>query len=268
MCRQQGCPLGGSTSGYKALLHWVPQNTECEAWRKLVASIDRCSELRSATFDITQELTYPELLQITTLPPNIGDCVDLEHLGLYGTNITRLPPEIGNLRALQTFTPYTSHSLHWYPYELVHCGCLHDSTVSTRATYRHGSFEFPRLRHERYPLEALDPSIWRDYLASPSVPRRPCSVCREPFEDYGHYRMWVSRTVATDTLALLVNACSQRCLDTVEADPLTEHSQKPTPDAGDTTQRRKCHRGGPDGRGLSVDPDTSLTKAAAFGGAK
>jgi len=197
MCQQQGCPLYGKISGYKPTLHWVPQNTGCEAWRKLVASVQRCARSRAARFCITEELTSGEMLQITTLPSSIGDCTDLEHLQLYGTNITRLPPEIGNLTSLQSFTPYTTHCLHWYPYELVHCGNLHDSTVSTRANYKHRSFEFPCLGRERYPLEALDPSIWRDYLASPSAPIRPCSVCRTPFEDYGHYRVWVSRVVAT-----------------------------------------------------------------------
>mmetsp|Transcript_37139 Transcript_37139/g.86361 ORF Transcript_37139/g.86361 Transcript_37139/m.86361 type:complete len:286 (-) Transcript_37139:80-937(-) len=285
MCQQQGCPLYGKISGYKPTLHWVPQNTGCEAWRKLVASVQRCARSRAARFCITEELTSGEMLQITTLPSSIGDCTDLEHLQLYGTNITRLPPEIGNLTSLQSFTPYTTHCLHWYPYELVHCGNLHDSTVSTRANYKHRSFEFPCLGRERYPLEALDPSIWRDYLASPSAPIRPCSVCRTPFEDYGHYRVWVSRVVATDVLPLLVNACSERCLDTVESDPLAKRRKKKPhpsldtddtddtddtpPSEGETTrERRKCHRGGPDGRGLLVDPDTALTKAASFGGGK
>jgi hypothetical protein len=68
---------------------------------------------------------------------------------------------------LEVFEPYTSYSLHLFPYELTRCANLRDSTVSTRALYGNFNFRppFPRLQPrgalasvpEREPL---DPRVW------------------------------------------------------------------------------------------------------------
>lgn len=59
-------------------------------------------------------------------------------------------------RRLLAFEPYTSYSLHWFPYELTRCMNLRDSTVSTRALYGNIKYRpaFPRL-HPRGASAAL-----------------------------------------------------------------------------------------------------------------
>jgi hypothetical protein len=60
---------------------------------------------------------------------------------------------------------------------------------------------------------------------------RLCSVCNRPFDGLPH-RVWVSLLVATDVLPLLVNACSEACIE-----------QLPTPAEGYVP---RPHRGGLD----------------------
>jgi len=263
MCTRLHCVVshGGRPGAERreSILHWVPQNTECEAWRKLVAYIEHCRTERRTKFALSEALSDEEKLDITTLPPSIGTLRNVQEMHLYGSNLSRLPPELGNLTELKRFDPYTSDGLHWYPYELVHCPRLTYSRVSTRISYGNhkNNSVFPPLRRERYPLESLDPAIWRDYLPTAEPPSRPCSVCRKTYQDFGHHRVWVSRVVATDLLPLLVNACSEACLATVEDDQLAR------PTVGIDS---KCHRGGLTGEGQQVDHDMILTKSAASGG--
>jgi hypothetical protein len=117
---------------------------------------------------------------------------------IYGSNLVRIPPEIGEMTSLEEFTPYTSYRLHWFPYEITRCKNLGESTVSTRALY--GNYKnrapFPRL----WPVERR------------TAAKRPCSVCGQTFTDAGAHRVWISLRVATDVLPLLVNACSEECV--------------------------------------------------------
>src|SRR5207247_10515570 len=107
--------------------------------------------------------------------------------------------------------PYTSHRLHWYPYELTRCPRLSDSTVSTRVLYGNFKFRppFPALRPVTDAAEAdftgLDPGMWGVDAV------RTCSVCDQP-GDRELYQVWTSRLVGTDVLPLLVNACSAACV--------------------------------------------------------
>ena len=59
---------------------------------------------------------------------------------LYGSNLVRIPAEIGAMTSLEEFTPYTSYRLHWFPYELTRCPRLVRSTVSSSALY--GNFKY------------------------------------------------------------------------------------------------------------------------------
>ncbi|MDX2565372.1 hypothetical protein PV371_38115 [Streptomyces sp. TX20-6-3] len=86
---------------------------------------------------------------------------------LYGSNLVRIPPEIGAMTSLEEFSPYTSHRLHWFPYEITRCWKLVRSTISTRSLF--GNFKlrppFPRLRttgdsQSGGHLAALDPKRW------------------------------------------------------------------------------------------------------------
>ncbi len=124
------------------------------------------------------------------------------------------------MTSLEVFEPYTSYSLHWFPFELTRCAMLRDSTVSTRALY--GNFKhrpaFPRLQ-PRGALagmanhEDLDPQVWGVEAV------RNCSVCGGPIDPARFRQQWISLRVATDVLPLLVNACSTACVQTLPSPP-------------------------------------------------
>ena len=52
-------------------------------------------------------MTPAEWAQITELPKSIGKLKSVKHLILYGSSLVRIPPEIGEMDALEKFTPYT-----------------------------------------------------------------------------------------------------------------------------------------------------------------
>jgi hypothetical protein len=211
--------------------HTDRQDTEATGWQHLLALIDEAAADRRTVFKPFVELSAPERRQVITLPPTIAKLTAVQHLVLYGTNLVRIPPEIGAMTNLEVFEPYTSHRLHWYPYELARCARLADSTVSTRVLY--GNFKirppFPALRPvthaEEADFAALDPAVW----GADAV--RTCSVCDGPV-DQELRQAWISRLVGTDVLPLLVNACSTAC---VAALPQPHTGYIPTP-----------HTGGPD----------------------
>ncbi|ASW55676.1 hypothetical protein CIK06_18085 [Plantactinospora sp. KBS50] len=213
------------------VFHTDRQDTMAAGWRHLLSLIDEAAADGRTVFKPFVELSAPERRQIVTLPATIAKLTAVKHLVLYGTNLVRIPPEIGAMASLEVFDPYTSHRLHWYPYELTRCTKLADSTVSTRVLYGNFKFRppFPRLRAVTRAAEAdfaaLDPDVW----GCDAV--RTCSVCDGPVG--GELRqVWISGLVATDVLPLLVNACSAAC---VAALPQPYPGYLPTP-----------HTGGPD----------------------
>jgi hypothetical protein len=128
----------------------------------------------------------------------------------------RIPPEIGAMTSLEIFAPYTSHRLHWFPYELTRCAALRRSIVSTRSLYGNHKYRppFPELSSDRSSrvgaeLADLDAKIWGATAMESS------SVCGIPMRGPVLVQAWVSRRVGTDVLPLLVNACSSDCLATV-----------------------------------------------------
>jgi hypothetical protein len=211
--------------------HGDRQDTGAEGWQHLLALIDEAVADGRTVFKPFAELSAPERRQIVTLPPTIAKLTAVKRLVLYGTNLVRVPPEIGAMTNLEFFDPYTSYRLHWYPYELTRCAKLADSRVSTRALYGNFKFRppFPKLRPVtkagEVELGALDPAVW----GADAV--RTCSVCDGPVQ--GELRqVWISGLVGTDVLPLLVNACSAVC---VAALPEPYPGYVPTP-----------HTGGPD----------------------
>ncbi|WP_141579498.1 leucine-rich repeat domain-containing protein [Actinomadura sp. WMMA1423] len=225
--------VGHSTATRPATVsfHGDRQDTEAEGWRHLLALIDEAAADGRTVFKPFVEMSAPERRQVVTLPPTIAKLTAVTHLVLYGTNLVRIPPEIGAMASLERFEPYTSHRLHWYPYELTRCARLADSTVSTRVLYGNFKFRppFPALRPVtdagQEDLAALDPGVW----GTEGV--RTCSVCDRPVDRRLH-QVWISRRVGTDVLPLLVNACSSAC---VAALPEPHSGYVPTP-----------HTGGPD----------------------
>lgn len=94
------------------------------------------------------DLSPAERQDLVSLPPAIARLTRVKQLLLYGSPLVRIPPEIGAMESLEVFEPYTSRSLHWFPYELTRRRNLRDSTVSTRSLCGNFKFRhpFPRLR--------------------------------------------------------------------------------------------------------------------------
>jgi hypothetical protein len=198
--------------------HADRQDTEAAGWQHLLALIHEAAADGRTVFKPFVELSAPERRQIITLPPAIANLTAVKHLVLYGTNLVRIPPEIGAMTSLEIFEPYTSHRLHWYPYELTRCARLADSTVSTRVLYGNFKFRppFPALRpvtHARdADFTALDPGVW----GADTV--HTCSVCDGPVDRELH-QVWISRPIGTDVLPFLVNACSAACVAALPEPP-------------------------------------------------
>src|SRR5262245_28811 len=167
--------------GAQVRFHGERQDTSSMGWRRLLELIEQAAADGRAIFRPLVELTPAERADLVTLPPTIAKLTRVRHLLLYGSPLVRIPPEIGAMASLEVFEPYTSYSLHWFPYELTRCANLRDSTVSTRALY--GNFKnrpaFPQLQ----PIgaltalpsrEDLDPGIWGVETI------HSCSVCTGP----------------------------------------------------------------------------------------
>jgi hypothetical protein len=200
--------------------HRERQATSSPGWLRLLELIDEAAADGREVFRPLVDLTPAERADLVTLPPTIANLTDVKHLVLYGSPLVRLPPEIGSMTSLEVFEPYTSYSLHWFPYELTRCVNLRDSTVSTRALY--GNFKnrlaFPWLQPEgelaaQSDLSDLDPRIW----GSETIAN--CSVCARPTEPTALRQRWISLRVATDVLPMLVNACSDKCVAALPRPP-------------------------------------------------
>jgi uncharacterized protein (TIGR02996 family) len=199
------------------------QDTHSEGWQRLLELIDEAATSGAHDFAPRRQMTEAQWAQIVTLPATITRMHELRTMFFYSSNLVRIPPEIAKLPNLVDFNTYTSYGLHWYPYELTHCPALRKSQLSTRTVYGNykNRMRFPGLE----PRQPIAPR-WADSVT------RPCSVCNTEFVDRGEHRVWISLVVATDVMALLVNACSAAC---IEALP-------PTPD----NYVRGPHRGGRD----------------------
>jgi hypothetical protein len=178
--------------------HTDTQDTTCEAWQMLLALIDEAADDGREEFAPGAEIPRELWRQIVTLPPSLAKLGSVKRLNLYGSNLVMVPPEIGELKNLEDFRPYTSRRLHWFPFEITRCTRLVDSTVSTRNIY--GNFKY-RTPFPQLPAE----------LPSGSTPKR-CSVCNSPLPRSGALQVWISLRVATDVLPLLVHSCSEECI--------------------------------------------------------
>ncbi|GAA0383772.1 hypothetical protein Acor_80450 [Acrocarpospora corrugata] len=72
-------------------------------------------------------------------------------------------------------------------------------------------------------IRDLDPAVWGTDVI------QACSVCDRPIAESGLHQVWISSRVGTDTLPLLVNACSRACVDAL---PAPAKGNVPTPHTG------------------------------------
>ncbi|MFE7711775.1 leucine-rich repeat domain-containing protein [Streptomyces sp. NPDC057486] len=210
--------------------HTERQDTSAPGWRHLLELVEQAADDGREEFRPLIELSPEERRQVITLPASIARLTAVKHLVLYGSNLVRIPPEIGAMTSLEEFTPYTSYRLHWFPYEISRCRKLTRSTVSTRALF--GNYKlrppFPRLQPSAdsvadLDLGSLDPRRWG------ATAMHRCSVCDRAIEQGGLHQVWISLRVATDILPLLVNACSPVC---VAALPIGARDYIPSPHKG------------------------------------
>ncbi|WP_282043429.1 hypothetical protein [Winogradskyella flava] len=174
------------------------QDRDSLAWKKLCEYIDKIAKNETDEF-IPREGIGDELFsKIYTLPKSIAKLKKVKKVGLYGSNLKRIPPEIGEMESLEYFDPYTSYDLKWFPYEITKCKKLKDSRISTRALF--GNFKnrkaFPLLDHN--PVTYFENNI-------------KCSVCEKEITQEETNQMWITLQVGTDTIPMLVNLCSQEC---------------------------------------------------------
>ena len=164
-------------------------------------------------------LSGEERATIVTLPPSIATLTTVRRMNLYGSHLTRVPAEIGQMRSLVSLDVYTSRCLHYLPFEVTRCK-LRDSRMSTRALY--GNYKF------RAPFPDLEASPNVELLVREGP--KHCSVCGAALVPPAPVLRWITLPVGTDWVPLLVAACSTRCI-----------SSLPTPPAGYVTHP---HTGG------------------------
>ncbi|GCE01841.1 leucine-rich repeat domain-containing protein [Embleya hyalina] len=229
-----GCIEYASRTQSPTRFHPERQDTTAPGWIRLLELIEEAAADGREVFKPLVELTAEQRRQVVTLPATIAELTSVKHLVLYGSNLVRIPPEIGAMTSLEEFTPYTSYRLHWFPYEITRCLNLRRSTVSSRAVY--GNYKqrppFPPLRaaatdDRAADLDDVDPGVWG------ATAIRTCSVCDERVHGANLRQVWISLwTSGADVLPLLVNACSTACVDAL---PAPTEGYVPTP-----------HTGGPD----------------------
>jgi hypothetical protein len=191
------------------VLHTDQQDTSTAAWARVLENIERARALRAKTLEPLAGLTGEERAQIVTLPTTIGSLDTVEEVRLYGSHLVRLPPAIGEMASLRYLDVYTSYTLHFAPYELARCKSLRDSRVSTRALY--GNYKYrPHFPHLKLPEN--QPGL------SESTVRR-CSVCDASLDNARPIRRWITLRLGSDWWPLLVNACSNACLEKLPATP-------------------------------------------------
>ncbi|MBC9909467.1 leucine-rich repeat domain-containing protein [Chitinophaga varians] len=195
------------------------QDRHSPAWQKLCEYIKIVADEQREEFAPREFLGADLFAQIYTLPETIGTLTRVKRVRLYGSNLKRIPPEIGEMSALENFDPYTSYDLCWFPYEITRCKNLRDSRISTRALY--GNYKhrkpFPDLRDN--PVRYFSETV-------------RCSCCRRELSYQEVNQAWISLCIGTDVVPLLVNLCSEAC-----------ERQLPTPPPHYLPY---AHKGGPD----------------------
>jgi len=182
------------------------QDKSSEAWGKLCEYVDKIADEGSEKFSPRAYLGKEFYMQIHTLPESIRKLKKVKEMSLYGSQLKRIPPEIGEMESLESFDPYTSYNLHWFPYEISYCKNLIDSRVSTRALYGNYKHRAP------FPNLTQNPVRYEGKILK-------CSICQKEMNDEEVNQFWISLRIGTDVLPLLVNSCSKECEEKLPAPP-------------------------------------------------
>ena len=189
------------------------QNRDSVAWKKLCQYVEEIAENGSDEFVPREALGNELFAQIHTLPESISKLKNVTKMGLYGSALKRIPPEIGEMKSLEYFDPYTSYWLNWFPYEIMDCKKLKDSRISTRALF--GNFknrmEFPSLKNN--PVRYFGDSL-------------SCSICKKELTYQETNQLWVTLRTGTDAIPLLANICSSVCKEKI---PSLQEEKDPYP---------------------------------------
>ena len=194
----------------KSIIENDVQDRSSLAWKRRCQYVDEIAANGSDEFVPREALGNELFAQIHTLPESISKLKKVTKIGLYGSALKRIPPEIGEMDSLEYFDPYTSYNLNWFPYEIMDCKKLKDSRISTRALY--GNFknrmEFPILDNNpvRYSGENLN-----------------CSICKKEINYSETNQLWITLRTGTDTIPLLANLCSIECQEELPSLEESEH---------------------------------------------
>jgi hypothetical protein len=185
-------------------LHVDTQDFSAPGWSKSLDLVRATAADGAEVFEPSAQVRWEEWMKVVTLPEEVSKLNAVRQVRLYGSHLRRLPPQIGQMSALQELDIYTSYSLHWLPYEVLRCSRLTQSRMSTRALYgnRKTRLPFPKLSR---PVELLIPPT--------------CSVCNRPFGPVAPDPYWVTLRVATDVVPLLLHSCSHDCTLSVPTAP-------------------------------------------------
>jgi hypothetical protein len=216
------CDCISETSGdpVRTAFHADVQDEQAEGWKQLLNLIEAAAAEGWEEFAPLAFMTLEAWSKVITLPSTIGKLKTVRRLDLYGSSIVRLPPEIGEMESLEEFVPYTSHRLHWFPYEITRCDRLVDSTISTRSLYGNYKFRppFPELQPPLLSTSGFDlENLPAAHYGATRI--TTCSVCRTSLANTGLHQVWISLNIGTDTVPLLVNACSARCVSQLPPTP-------------------------------------------------
>ena len=81
-------------------LHDEPQDTDCDAWKRLLELVEQAADDGREEFDPLPEIG-DDYHRIVTLPPTISRLKAVRRLVLYGSNLVRIPPQIGEMTSLE-----------------------------------------------------------------------------------------------------------------------------------------------------------------------
>jgi hypothetical protein len=178
------------------------QDRTGKEWQLLLDYINKVADTGQTEFHPARDLGIETWRRIRVLPNEIEKLVDVKHLMLYNSSLERIPPTIAKMRSLEVFTPYVSTRLRWFPYEIIKCSNLKESTISTRKLYGN------------YKIKLPFPDLTRDRVTFTGL-KTTCGICEKIEEDGLFEQYWISLRIATDVVPLLISVCSEACFSLI-----------------------------------------------------